>query len=195
MNEDSKRRQLLTASTIAVGGVCAGAIGTVLLGSLRPSRGTKEGYRRVVDFSELKPGEFMQVEPENRPLMIYRRTQEQLRALEQFEDYLADPTSQESKQPEFAKNRYRSNNPEFLVVQPICTHLGCMVNYFPAGNPDMDTPNQKWRGGFFCPCHGAKFDMAGRVFKGMPAPTNLVVPPHSFINKTEIEFDNPKDAP
>ena len=136
----------------------------------------------------------MQVEATGRPLMIFRRTQEQLKSLEQSEDSLADPTSQESKQPDFAKNRFRSKTPELLVVQPICTHIGCMVNYSPAGNAYMDSPEQKWRGGFYCPCCGAKFDMAGRVHKGMPARTNLVVPLHSFLSETELEFDNPKDA-
>lgn len=189
----STRRKLLAASVCALGGVGLGAIGTVLVGSLRPSRtslaATLEGYRQVVNVSDLKPGEFKQIEVLGLPVMLLHRTHEQLMGLEKIEDKIADPTSQVPQQPAFAQNRFRSQYPELLVVRPICTHLGCTANYFAAGDTRMWP---EWSGGFYCACHSAIFDLAGRVHKGMPAPTNMLVPHHKFLTKNEVQFGHPE---
>ncbi len=195
MTEDGSnftRRKVLAASVCALGGVGVGAVSTVLIGSLRPppeafSRAL-EAQRRIVNVAELKPGEFHKVVVGERQVsvMLLRRTESQLRDLERFEGEVADPTSQESQQPNFARNRFRSDDPELLVVDLQCTHLGCEVNYYPADHPMMSHRGESWHGGFICPCHDATFDLAGRVHKGMPAPTNLVVPPHRFLSDGEV---------
>ena len=195
MSEDGKnatRRKVLAASVCALGGVGVGAVGAVLIGSLRPPPAelarTLAAQRRIVDVSQLKPGEFVKVEVggSQAPVMILRRSEDQLSALQRFEGNLADPTSKESRQPDFARNRFRSMDPEFLVVNLECTHLGCIVNCYPDGHPYVKHLGEDWRGGFICPCHDAKFDLAGRVYEGMPAPLNMVVPPHKFLSGTEI---------
>ncbi len=189
------RRKVLTFSACALGGVGVGALGTVLLGSLQPSHNTLasgiKSLRQVVDVSAIKPGEVKQLDVAGLPVLIMRRTQEQLRDLERNEGDILDPTSVEDRQPDFARNRFRSKDPEIFVVQPICTHLQCAVAYAPVNQPGYDSD---WRGGFHCPCHAAKFDLAGRVYKRMPAPTNLLVPDYKMLSSAEVLIGHPKDT-
>jgi ubiquinol-cytochrome c reductase iron-sulfur subunit len=137
-----------------------------------------------VDVGALKPGEKITVQWQGKPVWIVRRDQESIEALASLGDELRDPESQVEQQPPYARNEYRSRKPEFLVVIGLCTHLGCSPTYLPPDAPHDFGPD--WKGGFNCPCHGSRFDLAGRVYKGVPAPSNLVVPPYKFVGKTRI---------
>jgi len=135
--------------------------------------------------SKLAPGEMMTVEWRGQPVWILRRTEAMLATLEEVEPQLADPTSEKSVQPPYAKNRHRSIKPEYLVVIGICTHLGCSPTAkFAKG--EASGIGKDWLGGYLCPCHGSRFDLAARVFKSQPAPTNLTVPPHQYLTDTKI---------
>ena len=185
---DSERRNLILATT-AVGGVAAAAAAVPFVASLAPSERAKAAGAPVeADIGQLKAGEKMVVKWRGKPVWILRRTREMLDSLAALKDSLADPDSSEPQQPEYAANPQRARpnpNPEagadggdYLVVIGICTHLGCSPSDKPAeGN---------WQGGFLCPCHGSQFDLAGRVFKQQPAPTNLEVPPYKFLSATRI---------
>lgn len=182
---DKKRRHFLTAAATVVGG--AGVIATAIpfVSTLSPSAKTKAvGGPIEVDISGLKLGERMVEKWRGKPVWILRRSEESLADLSGMTDILRDPESEVEQQPEYAKNEYRSVNPEYLVVIGLCTHLGCSPNYL-ARNEANDF-GADWKGGFFCPCHGSKFDLAGRVYKGVPAPANLVVPKYQFISKSKI---------
>lgn len=173
------RRQLILA-TAAAGGV-AGAITLIpFAASLLPSERAKAAGAPVeVDVSRLAPGEMLTVEWRGKPVWILHRTPEMLATLKQVEADLADPGSERQQQPEYARNEHRSIRPEMLVTIGICTHLGCSPSKaFEAGAPGLGSD---WKGGFLCPCHGSTFDLAGRVFKNKPAPTNLEVPPHQYL--------------
>lgn len=182
---DKKRRHFLTATATVVGGV--GALATVVpfVSALSPSAKTKAiGGPVEADISGLKPGE-MQIEKwRGKPVWILRRSEESVAELSGMSDMLRDPDSEVEQQPEYAKNEYRSVKPEYLVVVGLCTHLGCSPKY--RTKDDSEGLGADWKGGFFCPCHGSKFDLAGRVYKGVPAPANLVVPKYQFINETII---------
>ena len=172
-----------------VAGVYAG-IGAIFgivpfVKSFQPSRRAKAvGAPVDVDISVMKPGELKIVKWRGRPVWILRRTDQMNQSLSLVTDLLADPESNKSKQPEYTKNTYRSLDDEWLVAEGICTHLGCS----PVFRPDLAAEDlgSDWQGGFFCPCHGSKFDLAGRVYKNVPAPTNLTVPPYTFVNSTTI---------
>ena len=182
---DKKRRHFLTAAATVVGG--AGVLATAIpfVSTLSPSAKTKAvGGPVEVDISGLKLGERMVEKWRGKPVWILRRSEESLADLSGMTDILRDPESGVEQQPEYAKNEYRSVNPEYLVVIGLCTHLGCSPNYL-ARNEANDF-DADWKGGFFCPCHGSKFDLAGRVYKGVPAPANLVVPKYQFISKSKI---------
>jgi len=182
---DSSRRTLLVATSVA-GGAATVATAVPFVASLMPSERAKAAGAPVeADISQLAPGEKKTFEWRGKPVWVLRRTPEMLASLETVEDKLADPDSNASVQPEYAKNKHRSINPEYLVTVGICTHLGCSPSdkFKPGGEGGMGAD---WTGGFFCPCHGSQFDLAGRVFKGMPAPTNLDVPPHKYISETMI---------
>lgn len=182
---DKKRRHFLTAAATVVGG--AGVLATAIpfVSTLSPSAKTKAvGGPIEVDISGLKLGERMVEKWRGKPVWILRRSEESLADLSGMTDILRDPESEVEQQPEYAKNEYRSVNPEYLVVIGLCTHLGCSPNYL-ARNEANDF-GADWKGGFFCPCHGSKFDLAGRVYKGVPAPANLVVPKYQFISKSKI---------
>lgn len=182
---DKKRRHFLTAAATVVGG--AGVIATAIpfVSTLSPSAKTKAvGGPIEVDISGLKLGERMVEKWRGKPVWILRRSEESLADLSGMTDILRDPESEVEQQPEYAKNEHRSVNPEYLVVIGLCTHLGCSPNYL-ARNEANDF-GADWKGGFFCPCHGSKFDLAGRVYKGVPAPANLVVPKYQFISKSKI---------
>lgn len=178
---DNGRRRFLTVSTCVVGGV--GAIGAAVpfIASWQPSdRAKAAGADVEVDISKLEPGQLMRVEWRSKPVFIVRRTQEVLDALEAHEDQLKDADSAEPQQPVFAQNRFRALKDEYLVLVGICTHLGCSPQHIKDGAFEEIVNGVK--DGFFCPCHGSKFDMSGRVFAGVPAGLNLVVPPYQFLS-------------
>ncbi|HET8905025.1 MAG TPA: ubiquinol-cytochrome c reductase iron-sulfur subunit [Saccharospirillum sp.] len=174
------RRRFLYIATGAMGAVGAVGVATPFVRSWYPSEKAKAiGAPVTVDISSLEPGEMRIVEWRGKPVFVVRRTEETISTLrsEELMERLVDPRSQvESQQPEYAQNLVRSRSPELLVVEGVCTHLGCSPQFIPSVEPQSFDEN--WLGGFFCPCHGSRFDMAGRVFSGVPAPTNLVVPPH-----------------
>lgn len=182
---DKKRRHFLTAAATVVGG--AGALATAIpfVSALSPSAKTKAiGGPVEADISGLKPGEIQIEKWRGKPVWILRRSEESVAELSGMSDMLRDPDSEVEQQPEYAKNEYRSVKPEYLVVVGLCTHLGCSPKY--RTKDDSEGLGADWKGGFFCPCHGSKFDLAGRVYKGVPAPANLVVPKYQFINETII---------
>lgn len=182
---DKKRRRFLTTAAALVGGAGTVAATVPFVAYLKPSARTRAvGGPVEIDISKLKPGEKMIAKWRGRPIWIVRRSSESLAALKSMENKVADPLSEDSEQPEYAQNALRSRKPEYLVVEGLCTHLGCSPTYIPADSPDA--PEPEWKGGFLCPCHGSKFDLAGRVFRDVPAPTNLPVPPHQYLGDTRL---------
>lgn len=181
---DLQRRRFLTTAATVVGGVGAAATSIPFISTMTPSEKTKAiGAPVEVDISEMKPGERLTVKWQGKPVWILKRTEKALEDLDTLDGDVRDPESNVEQQPPYAKNHYRSVKPEYLVVIGLCTHLGCSPNYFTA---DEEGLGPDWKGGFFCPCHGSRFDLAGRVFKGVPAPANLVVPPYKFLSDTRI---------
>jgi ubiquinol-cytochrome c reductase iron-sulfur subunit len=182
---DQGRRQLLTAATVLTGAVGVAFAAVPFLASWKPSaRARALGAPVEIDVSKLEAGALLKVEWRGKPVWVLRRTEEMLEALDGFEDQLADPASNSSEQPDYTRNATRAVRPEFMVMLGVCTHLGCApVERFRRGDAEMGAD---WPGGFYCPCHGSKFDLAGRVFKGMPAPTNLSIPPHTFLDDNRI---------
>lgn len=181
----SGRRKFLVAATSVAGGVAGAAIATPFLLSMMPSERAKAAGAPVeVDISKLEPGMLLMVEWRGRVVWILRRTEDMLETLKKLEDQLADPASEKDQQPVYAKNVTRSIKPEILVVEGVCTHLGCS----PVFRKDIAPADlgADWLGGFFCPCHGSKFDLAGRVYKSVPAPTNLPVPPHAYLSENQL---------
>lgn len=190
---DNSRRRFLTVSTCVVGGV--GAIGAAVpfVASWNPSAKAKAAGADVeVDISKLEPGQMMRVEWRSKPVWIVRRTQELLDSLASVEDQLSDPESLEEQQPAFAQNRHRSLKPEYLVLVGVCTHLGCSPQHLKDGAFEEFVEGVPE--GFFCPCHGSKFDMAGRVFQSVPAPLNLVVPPYQYVDDTMLIIGSEGEA-
>jgi len=182
---DTGRRHFLTVATIATGAVGAAFALTPFLASWRPSARAKAmGAPIEVDISKLESGALMKVEWRGKAVYIVHRTPEQLAGLKKVDGMLRDPQSNDSDQPAYAKNEARAIKPEYLVLVGVCTHLGCApLDKFSPGDV---TVSSDWPGGFFCPCHGSKFDMSGRVFQGVPAPLNLPVPPYKFVSDTRI---------
>jgi len=180
-----ERRNLLLA-TSAVGGVAVVAAAAPFVASLAPSERAKAaGAPVVVDISKLAPGEKVVVKWRGKPVWVLRRTPEMLESLKTALDHLSDPNSEKSEQPAYTKNALRAIKDEFLVAVGICTHLGCSPSdKLKAGN--VEGMASDWTGGFFCPCHGSMFDLAGRVFKNQPAPANLEIPPYRYLSDTEI---------
>jgi ubiquinol-cytochrome c reductase iron-sulfur subunit len=180
-NADLERRHFLTAATTIAGGV--GVVGAAIpfVASFNPSaRARALGAPVEVDISKVEPGALIKVEWRGRAIMILNRTEAMLGTLGDMIPVLADPGSEVSLQPDFASNEHRSLRPEILVVEGVCTHLGCApIPRFEVAPADLGAD---WVGGFYCPCHGSKFDLSGRVFSGVPAPTNLTVPPYTFLN-------------
>lgn len=183
---DQSRRRFLVAATSVVGG--AGAVTAVVpfLAAWQPSaRARAAGAPVEVDISKIEPGQLIRVEWRGKPVWVLRRTQAMLDALPGLDSELADPSSAvASQQPAYANNPYRSIKQEFLILVGICTHLGCSPAFRPDVAPDDLGPG--WMGGFFCACHGSRFDLAGRVYRGVPAPTNLVVPPHMYVGDARV---------
>jgi len=184
---DRDKRRFLTLLTTAVGAVGAGFAATPFVLSMTPSaRARAAGAPVEVDISQIEPGQLLTVEWRGKPVWILRRDKEMLAELPNHDDKLADPQSKDTdQQPNYAQNPTRSIKPEILVLVGICTHLGCSPQQKLAIGPASGM-GEDWPGGFFCPCHGSKFDLAGRVYKNVPAPTNLVVPPHYFVSDTRI---------
>lgn len=179
------RRRFLTGAAIVVGGVGVGFAITPFIKSWSPSeRAQAAGAPVEADVSKLDPGALMIVEWRGKPVWLVRRTQRMLDDLPTLDNQLRDPKSEVDQQPAYAKNENRSINPELLVLVGICTHLGCSPTYRPDVAPADLGP--AWKGGFFCPCHGSRFDLAGRVFQGVPAPLNLEVPPYRFLTDTRV---------
>jgi len=191
---DRDKRRFLTLLTTGVGAIGAGFAATPFVLSMTPTaRARAAGAPVEVDVSKLEAGQMMTVEWRGKPVWILRRTKEMLASLPALNNQLVDPESKVvDQQPAYAANPARSLKPELLVLVGICTHLGCSpsqkIQVGPASGMGDD-----WTGGFFCPCHGSKFDLAGRVFKGVPAPTNLPVPPHMFLSDTRILIGEDKN--
>ena len=179
------RRRFLTAATTVVGGVGVAFALVPFISSMQPSAKARAAGAPVrADISKLEEGQMIRVKWRGKPVWVVKRTPDMLGTLPGLGDKLRDPESLESEQPEYAQNEVRSIKPEILVLIGICTHLGCSPTYRPDIAPaDLGAD---WQGGFFCPCHGSTFDIAGRVYAGVPAPTNLPVPPHRYLSDTEI---------
>jgi len=180
-DEGLSRRHFLTVATTAVGGVGLALTAVPFLASWKPSaRAQAAGAPVEVDISKLEEGALLRVEWRGKPVWVIKRSPAMLENLANSTNELRDADSNESDQPEYAQNATRSLKPEILVLVASCTHLGCVpTDRFEIAPADLGAD---WVGGFFCPCHGSKFDLAGRVFAGVPAPTNLSVPPYRFLN-------------
>jgi len=179
------RRHFLVVATVVTGGAGALATAVPFVASFKPSaRAQALGAPVTVDISKLEPGAMTRVEWRGRAIFVVNRTDEMLGTLAKDADRLKDPESEDSVQPDDAKNEHRSIRPQFLVLEGVCTHLGCApMPRFEVAPADLGAD---WPGGFYCPCHGSKFDLAGRVFAGVPAPLNLPVPPYRFLNDSTI---------
>ncbi len=178
------RRRFLTATTAVVGGLGAVAVAVPFIKSWNPSAKAKAAGAPVeVEISKLEEGQMVRVEWRGKPVWVVRRSQAVVEGLKSHENQLRDPNSDELQQPNYAQNPYRSIKPEYFIAVGICTHLGCSPTYLP---DSFSEQVQGVKSGFFCPCHGSKFDMAGRVFQVVPAPLNLVIPPHMYLSDTRI---------
>ena len=177
------RRRFLIGATSVVGGV--GVIGAAVpfVASWNPSAKAAGAPVRA-SIGKLELGQRMTIEWRGKPVWVVRRTQEMLDNIDKLSDELRDPESAVPQQPEYIKGVYRSIKPEYAIVVGICTHLGCSPQFVPEVKPQEFDEN--WVGGFFCPCHGSRFDLAGRVFKGVPAPTNLVIPPYRYVDDQTV---------
>jgi len=185
LESDNSRRKFLTIATSVVGAVGVAAAAVPFIASWQPSERAKAAGADVeVDISGIQPGQLIRVMWRSKPVWIVRRTPEILASLSDLDDRLRDPESEVEQQPPYAKNEYRSIKEEYLVLVGICTHLGCSPQHLVDG--EFAQYAEGVPEGFFCPCHGSKFDMAGRVFEGVPAPYNLVVPPYMYINDNTI---------
>ena len=180
-----RRRRVLVAATALVSAAGAGSALVPFVSAMNPSaRARAAGAPVEADVSKLEPGGLLRVKWRGKPVWIVHRTPEMLAALASNDPKLVDPGSAVAQQPEYCRNPTRSIKPEYLVAVGICTHLGCSPIYRPELAPE--DLGKDWKGGFHCPCHGSRFDLAARVFKNVPAPTNLVIPKHAYLNDTTI---------
>jgi ubiquinol-cytochrome c reductase iron-sulfur subunit len=193
---EATRRDFLYIATAAVGAVGAAAALIPLVAQMNPDASTLAAGGPVdLDISKIPEGQQVVIRWRQRPVFVFHRTQKILDTMQssQMTALLSDPNSEQMQQPPYATNWHRSVKPEFGIVVGICTHLGCIPMFYP--NASATTPVSNWPGGYFCPCHGSKYDPAGRVFSGVPAPYNLPVPPHRFINDTTLRVgENPSDS-
>jgi ubiquinol-cytochrome c reductase iron-sulfur subunit len=182
---DSSRRKFLVAATSAVGAVGVAFVATPFIASWKPSeRARALGAPTEIDLTKLEPGQMVTQIWRKKPVYVVHRTPEMVAGLAKVDPSLKDPKSEDSEQPEYARNEMRAIKADYLVVFANCTHLGCLPkNHFAPGDPVVGAD---WPGGFFCPCHGSKFDLAGRVFNGSPASVNLRIPPHSFTSDGKV---------
>lgn len=185
-NVDRGKRRFLLAATGVAGGVAGIAVAVPFVMSMNPSaRARAAGAPVEVDISKVEPGMMITEEWRGKPVWIVHRTKEMVENLSKTDSDVADPDSSVAMQPTYAKNEARSIKPEYLVLVGICTHLGCSPSQ--KLEPGVESGlGDDWPGGFFCPCHGSKFDLAGRVYKGVPAPVNLEVPPHMYLSDTRL---------
>lgn len=180
---DLARRCFLRRATATVGGIGIAATAVPFVDYWLPSADTEAAAAPItVDISALQPKEQLTVSWRGQPIWLIRRTQDMLDSLPKLTDQLRDPDSLEDQQPPYAKNIHRSIKPEYFVAIGICTHLGCIPNY----RPDVGGISADWLGGFYCPCHGSRYDLSGRVYKGVPAPLNLKIPRHQYLNDKQI---------
>ena len=185
VNKVNKGRRNLVIATCAAGGAAGVAAAVPFAASWLPSERAKAaGAPVVADIGTLEPGQIMTVEWRTKPVWIVRRTKEMLAGLPLVDKLVSDPHSDVPQQPEYAKNEWRSIKPDILVLVGICTHLGCVPN--PESIENKALMGASWEGGWLCPCHGSKFDLAGRVFKGSPAPINLEVPKYTYLSDTRL---------
>ena len=179
------RRRFLPLATAGAGAIAAAGVATPLAASWFPSEKAKAAGASIeVDVSKIEAGQLTIAEWRGKPIFVLHRTPAQLKDLPSLDSALADPASTADQQPEYCKNPTRAIKENIWVAIGICTHLGCS----PTFRPDLAPADlgANWKGGFFCPCHGSKFDLAGRVFKGVPAPSNLVIPPYKYLSETTI---------
>lgn len=180
---DESKRQFLTSALTVVGAVGTGYLAVPFLAQMQPSvKAMAAGAPVEVDLSKMESGQLLRVAWRGKPVWILNRTPAVLETLKTLEDQLSDAHSRESIQPTSSKNSVRSIKPEIFVAIGLCTHLGCSPTFRPEIAPNDLGPD--WKGGFFCPCHGSRFDLAGRVYRGVPAPTNLEIPPHRYVKDT-----------
>ncbi len=193
---EPSRRDFLYIATAAVGAVGAAAVLVPLVDQMNPDASTLAAGGPVdLDVSKIAEGAQVLIRWREHPIFVFHRSKKTLDALQSAQDValLADPKSQVTQQPPYATNWHRSVKPEYGVLVGICTHLGCIPLFYPT--PSASTPVANWPGGYFCPCHGSKYDAAGRVFSGVPAPYNLPVPPYHFVNDTTLRVgENPANA-
>jgi len=182
---DTSKRQFLTSALTVVGAVGTGYLAVPFLSQMQPSsKAMAAGAPVEVDISKLESGQLLRVAWRGKPVWILNRPPRMLKIIEGMDVFLEDPSSNESIQPESSKNAVRSIKPEIFIAVGLCTHLGCSPTFRPeVAPPDL---GDDWEGGFFCPCHGSKFDLAGRVYRSVPAPTNLEIPPYRYITDTQI---------
>lgn len=184
---DNSKRRFLTAATVAVGAVGTGFVAVPFLKSWNPSAKARAAGAPVeVDISKLQPGQLLRVLWQKKPVWIVHRTEKNLKELSGLDSQLADPNSEIPQQPDYIKGTNRSLKDKYLVAVGICTHLGCSPTYRPEVAPE--DLGADWLGGFYCPCHGSKFDLSGRVYSGVPAPTNLVIPPYTYLSDTTLNI-------
>jgi ubiquinol-cytochrome c reductase iron-sulfur subunit len=185
---DLKKRRFLTNATSVVGAVGVGFVMVPFLSSWMPSARAKAAGAPVdVDISKLENGQLVRVLWRKKPVWVFKRDKDTVARLDTLNSVLVDPNNEEPQQPDYAKNKWRSINPEIAVIIGICTHLGCSPTYRPeVGAADLG--GDEWQGGFYCPCHGSKFDLAGRVYKNTPAPINMAIPPYHFVSDTLIRL-------
>lgn len=190
------RRDFLYIATGVVGAIGAAASLVPLISQMNPDASTLAAGGPVeLDLKSIAPGQQVVIQWRSRPIFVTHRTPDILQKLQEpaLLSLLADPQSSELQQPPYAANWHRSIKPEFGILVGICTHLGCIPEFEPQPNPTSPVAN--WPGGYFCPCHGSRYDLAGRVFQGVPAPYNLPVPPHHFLTDTKIRVgENPQDS-
>jgi ubiquinol-cytochrome c reductase iron-sulfur subunit len=188
---DKTRRTLVVATSVVGGAATVGAAIPFVASMLPSERAKAAGAPVEAEIAVLQPGELRVFEWRGKPVWVLRRTKEMLESLKAVDPMLTDPQSKHSEQPNFAKNEYRSLKPEYMVMEGVCTHLGCSPQLKPAdAKAEMGSD---WVGGFYCPCHGSKFDYAGRVYRGSPAPTNLVVPPYTFPSDLALVIGEDKE--
>lgn len=191
---DHGRRRFLTATTAVVGGIGIVSAAVPFIKSWQPSARAKAAGAPVTQsLAKIEAGQMLTVSWRSLPVFVVNRTAAQLATLPQVESKLVDPKSEDDQQPKYAQNEARSIKPEWLVLIGICTHLGCVPDFVPEIKPEPF--DKEWKGGFYCPCHKSRYDMAGRVYDGVPAPKNLPVPPYNFVDDSTIQIGvDPKEA-
>lgn len=191
--QDNPRRRFLTIATSVVGAVGVAGVAVPFIGSWQPSEKAKAAGADVqIDISKVEPGQLIRVIWRSQPVWVVRRTPELLASLQTHDDQLKDPNSEVEQQPAFAQNYYRSLKEEYLILVGICTHLGCSPQHLTDGA--FAEYAEGVSEGFFCPCHGSKFDMSGRVFNSVPAPSNLVVPPYQYVDDATVIIGSEAEA-